>query len=143
MEPDEEALKQTADGYHCCGSIDGKHIRIISPDNSGSLCFNHKDSILSSCSRWLIITTNSWQLMSVLMVKRLMLRYLPSHLLGKNLSNTVKFPPPVPLPGTVFPDVMLGDETFKLTTTFMRPYPHEQAKADTEEDYLQLSALSC
>jgi hypothetical protein len=50
LEPNEETLKQTADGYHrrwhfphCYGSIDGKHIRIISPGNSGKLHFNYKD----------------------------------------------------------------------------------------------------
>jgi len=49
-ETNEETLEQTADGYHrrwhfphCCGSIDGKHITIISPSNSESLCFNCKD----------------------------------------------------------------------------------------------------
>jgi hypothetical protein len=28
---------------------------------------------------------------------------------------------------------VLGDKAFKLTTTLMRPHPHEQAKADTEK----------
>jgi hypothetical protein len=28
---------------------------------------------------------------------------------------------------------MLGDKAFKLTTTFMTPYPHKQAKADKEK----------
>jgi len=27
----------------------------------------------------------------------------------------------------------LGDEAFKLATTLMRPYPHDQAKADTDK----------
>jgi len=50
LEPNEETLKQTADGYyrrwhfpHCCGSIDGKHIRMICPGNSGSRYFNYRD----------------------------------------------------------------------------------------------------
>ena len=54
---------------------------------------------------------------------------------GNNLSKAMKFPPPGPLPGTqtVLPSVILGDEAFKLTTTLMRPYPHDQAKADTDK----------
>jgi len=49
-ERNEETLKQTEDGYyrrghfpHCCVSIDGKHIIIISPGNCGSRYFNYKD----------------------------------------------------------------------------------------------------
>ena len=66
------------------------------------------------------------------MEQRETLGYLPIHLLG--IIN-IKFPPPGPLPGTqtVLPYVILGDEAFKLTTTFMRPYPHDQAKADTDK----------
>jgi hypothetical protein len=58
--------------------------------------------------------------------------FAKSHL-WKTLSNAMKFPPPRPLPGTVLPHVVLGDEAFKLTTTLMRPYPNEQAKADTDK----------
>jgi len=55
--------------------------------------------------------------------------------LGNNLSIAIKFPPPGPLPGTqtVLPYVILGDEAFKQTTTLMRPYLHDQAKADTDK----------
>jgi len=52
-----------------------------------------------------------------------------------NLLKAIKFPPPGPLPGTqtVLPYVILGDEAFKLTTTLMRPYPHNQAKAGKDK----------
>jgi hypothetical protein len=54
---------------------------------------------------------------------------------GNNFSKAMKFPPPGPLPGTqtVLPYVILGDEAFKLTATSMRPYPHDQAKTDTDK----------
>ena len=88
-EPNGETLEQTVDVYHrrwhfphCCGSIDGKHIRIISPGNSETLCFNYKDFHSIVCSCWLIITTNSWQFMSVFMGRTEMLGYLSSNLLG-------------------------------------------------------------
>jgi len=63
------------------------------------------------------------------MEQREMLGYLPSPL-GNNLSKAIKFPPPGPLPGTqtVLPYVILGDKVFRLTTTLMRPYPHDQEK---------------
>jgi len=55
--------------------------------------------------------------------------------LGNNLSKAIKFPPPGPLPGTqtVLVYVILGDEAFTLTTTLIRPYPHDQAEADTDK----------
>ena len=55
--------------------------------------------------------------------------------LGDNLSKAIEFPPPGPHPGsqTVLPYIILGDEAFKLKTTLMRPYPHGQAKADTDK----------
>ena len=56
-------------------------------------------------------------------------------LLGNNLSKAIEFPPRGPHSGTqtVFAYVILGDEAFKLTTTLMRLYPHDQAKADTDK----------
>lgn len=48
-QPTEEHLKDIAKEYYnrwnypnCCGAIDGKHIRIKCPSNSGSLFFNYK-----------------------------------------------------------------------------------------------------
>ena len=81
------------------------------------------------------MTTNSWQLMSILMEQREMLGYLRSHLLG----IFQKFPPSGPLPGTqtVLPYVILGDEAFMLKTTLMRPYPNDQTRPDT------VPTLSC
>lgn len=47
--PTEEDWRKYADGYwrkwnlpNCVGSIDGKHIRLRCPPNSGSLYFNYK-----------------------------------------------------------------------------------------------------
>jgi len=54
--------------------------------------------------------------------------------LGNYLSKAIKFPPPGPVPGTqtVLHYVILEDETFKLTTALMKPYPHDQAEADID-----------
>lgn len=47
--PTEDILKINADKYYsrwnypnCCAAIDGKHIRIVCPPNTGSLHFNYK-----------------------------------------------------------------------------------------------------
>jgi hypothetical protein len=55
--------------------------------------------------------------------------FAKSHI-GNNLLKAIKFPPTGPLPRTetVLPYVILEDEAFKLTTTLMRQYPHNQEK---------------
>jgi len=69
--------------------------------------------------------------MLVLMEEREMLGYLPSHFLGIVFQNLL-----YSHQQHLFPEhsiVILGDEAFKLTATFMRLYPHDQAKADTDK----------
>jgi hypothetical protein len=141
-EPNEETLKETADGYdrrwqfpHCCGSIDGKHIRIIYPGNSGSRYFNYKElySIIM-----LTLADHNYKFLAVDFGSYGTEGYagiFAKPPLGNNISKYIEFPPSGPLPGTqtVLPYVILGNEAFKLTTTLMRPYPHDQAKADTDK----------
>lgn len=47
--PDVEKWKSIADGFkihasfpNCVGSLDGKHVRVIKPNNSGSTFYNYK-----------------------------------------------------------------------------------------------------
>jgi len=37
-------LKKTANFPHCLGAVDGKDIRVIKPEHSGSMFYNYKDS---------------------------------------------------------------------------------------------------
>ena len=53
--PTEDKWRIISDGFnskwnfpHCVGAIDGKHVRIQYPDNSGSECFNYSDTFLLS-----------------------------------------------------------------------------------------------
>jgi hypothetical protein len=108
-EPNEKTLEQTADGYHrrwhfphCCGSTDRKHIRIISPGNSESLCFSYKDfhsidmlALVERNYKFLAVDVGSYG-------KEGDAGIFAKSPLEKNLSNAMKFPPPRPLPGTQF-----------------------------------------
>jgi len=114
----EKTLKQTAYGYyrrwhfpHCCGSIDGKHIRKICPGNSGSHYFNYKDfySIIT-----LVLDDRNYKFLAVYVGSYGTERERDAGIfakspIGYNLSKAIKFPPPGPLPGTqtVLPSVIL------------------------------------
>ena len=36
-------FEKTADFAHCLGAVDGKHIRVMKPESSGSMFNNYKD----------------------------------------------------------------------------------------------------
>lgn len=110
---------------NCCGSFDGKHIRIKAPKRSGSLCFNYKkfySKVLfaatdanyrfmmvdigsdGSCSDAGIFDTSS--------IRRFV-----------DQAGTL-LPPPKPIKnGKILPHVFLGDDGFQLKENLMRPYP--------------------
>jgi hypothetical protein len=81
-------------------AIDGKHIRIISPGNSGSFYFNYKDfhSIVI-----LVLVDHNYKFLATDVGsygEKGDAGIFAKSPLGKNLSNTMKFLPPEPLPGT-------------------------------------------
>ena len=108
-EPNEETLKQTVDGYyrrwhfpHCCGSIDGKHLRIICQGKSRSHYFNHKDfysivmlTLVDDNYKFLAVDAGSYGTEGDAGI-------FAKSPLGTNHSKAIKFPPPGPLPGTQF-----------------------------------------
>ena len=112
---------------HCLGAIDGKHIVIQAPHNSGSAFYNYKGThsiVLLAVSdaryRFLVIDVGDAGRHSDGGV-------LSNSLFGKALeTNSLSLPSPKPLPGfssSSVPYAIVGDAAFPLKPNLMRPYP--------------------
>ena len=111
---------------HCVGAIDGKHITIQAPANSGSTYFNYKGShsviLMAVCDalyHFILVDIGDVGRHSDGGV-------LSNSGFGQALKNgTIALPPKCPLAGTVLPYVIVGDEAFPLLKNLLRPYPGE------------------
>ena len=111
---------------HCIGAIDGKHINIQAPHNSGSAFFNYKNfhsivltAVADAQYRFLVVDIGD------------SVRHSDGGILGNSdfgralESATAGVPSPdesVPGLGT-FPYHLVGDGAFPLPAYLMRPYP--------------------
>ncbi|XP_050313123.1 uncharacterized protein LOC126748138 [Anthonomus grandis grandis] len=120
---------------NCCGAIDGKHVRIICPQNSGSLFFNYKSffcivllAIVDAEYKFVCIDVGSYG------------KEGDSNIFNKlsmfHLVNNDKYMPedkPLPNSDIRLPYVILGDEAFKLSKHLLRPYPRDQANINIQK----------
>ncbi|KAL2092734.1 hypothetical protein ACEWY4_012532 [Coilia grayii] len=127
-----EGFRSRWDFPNCVGSIDGKHVVIKSPDNSGSLFYNHKGSysvVLMAvvdyryCFR--VVDVGSYGRTSDGGV-------LANSTFGKNLQmGKLGLPPDDLLPGAEHlgpqPFAFVGDEAFPLRRNLLRPFPGHQS----------------
>ncbi|XP_067625798.1 uncharacterized protein [Eurosta solidaginis] len=115
---------------NCVGAIDGKHIAIKCPNNSGSLYFNYKKfhSIVlkATCDAKYTFTSATigsygGQSDGGIFQQTAFGRSL--------LQNSLPLPPNAPLwngSGVDFPYFFVGDAAFPLKENLMRPYPGNQ-----------------
>ena len=112
---------------HCVAAIDGKHVIMQAPRNSGSSFYNYKHThsivLLAMCDahyRFIMVDVGDSGRHSDGGV-------LANSSFGKALhNNTLALLPSQPLPGTsspAVPFVIVGDEAFPLKPNMMRPYP--------------------
>lgn len=111
-------------------ALDGKHVRIVAPQNSGSLFFNYKKyfsvvmlALVDANCKFVIVDVGSYGKEGDSGI------FNKSHL-GKIISDgTTIFPPPQYLPNSniLLPHVVLGDEAFRLDSHLMKPYSKKQA----------------
>lgn len=134
--PDAELWTKTADGYftrwnfpNCIGSVDGKHIRLTKPPNSGSLFWNYKGycsivllAVADAYGRLLVVDIGSYGSCSDGGI-------FSASCLGKHLSaGSLDIPPPKNIPGTeiVTPHIFVADEAFALMPNMMKPFARRE-----------------
>ncbi len=140
-EPTEEKWVAIADQFfknanfpNCIGAVDGKHIRIKCPANSGSLYFNYKkyySVILMAVAdvnySFIMVDIGSYGRLGDSGVFK-------ESAMGKRLyREQLNLPPERPLPGTSeprLPFVLVGDEAFALHTNLLRPFPSRQLNVE-------------
>lgn len=139
-EPTEEDFKRIAEEYwflwnfpNCIGAIDGKHIRIVCPSNSGSLFFNYKQffsivllAVVDANRKFITIDVGSYGKEGDAGI------FMKSDLFKKIQNGQLKFPPPTKLPEAdiEMPYVFVGDDAFSLTNYMMKPYSKNHASQD-------------
>lgn len=129
----EQRLKEIAKEYkskanfpHCIGAMDGKHIRLIKPNNSGSLFFNYKEffsivlfAVVDADYRFIYIDVGSYgkECDSTIFQNSTLYEHLQR--------DQIILPHPEPLSSTQnenMPFVFVADEAFGLCPYIMRPY---------------------
>ncbi|KAK0134928.1 Protein ALP1-like [Merluccius polli] len=137
--PTTEDWRSIAEGFHrrwafpnCLGSIDGKHVVIRAPDNSGSLFYNYKGTysvvllaVVDSEYCFRVVDVGSYGRTSDGGV------LANSNFGQKLLDGTLDLPPDALLPGADHmgrqPYVFVADEAFPLRRNLMRPFPGHQS----------------
>ncbi|XP_072006661.1 uncharacterized protein [Engystomops pustulosus] len=130
--PNQDFLKKIAHDFYvstkfpnCIGAIDGKHVRVIQPPNSGSQFYNYKKyfslvllAIADSKLNFICIEMGSYGSTNNA-------RILESSHMGQSfLTSHLEIPNPQPLsPNTPpLPFVFIGDEAFGIKSQLMRPF---------------------
>ncbi|KAL0148376.1 hypothetical protein M9458_056356 [Cirrhinus mrigala] len=118
---------------HCLGAIDGKHIFIQPPANSGSTFYNYKSrfSILLMAvvdANYRFIYTNVGVQGRVSDAGL----FAQSDLRAALDDRKLNIPPAEALPNTniIMPYAFVGDEAYPLRNDLLKPYPHRQLQPE-------------
>lgn len=118
---------------NCILAIDGKHIRVRSPNNSGSLFHNYKDyfstvllAMVDANYKFIVVDVGSYGKEGDSGI------FLKSELGKQILNGTFRFPEDSVLPGSniIVPNVIVGDEAFRLHKHIMKPFPRKVGRDD-------------
>jgi len=146
--PGEEDWKRIAKEFweiwnfpNCIGALDGKHVVIEAPPNSGSLYFNYKKTfsivlfaLVDAQYKFVAVDIGAYG-------KNSDGGILSNSNLGKALEkNKLNIPNEQYLPSTneKLPLVFIGDEAFPLKKYLLRPYPGPQVREDQNKKNLMI-----
>uniref|UniRef100_A0A1X7UBR9 DDE Tnp4 domain-containing protein n=1 Tax=Amphimedon queenslandica TaxID=400682 RepID=A0A1X7UBR9_AMPQE len=122
---------------HCCGALDGKHVNIIPPANSGSYYYIYKQRF-SIVLMALVDADYKFIFVDIACNGRVSDGgiFRESTLSAALESNALDFPPPEPLPRcTLFiPYMVVADAAFPLKDYIQKPY----SQNGLTQTYLQL-----
>lgn len=125
-----ETFKSRANFPNCIGALDGKHVRIIKPEHSGSLCYNYKNYfsfvLLGLCDanyKFVLIDVGAYGKFgdSTIFQHTEFYRRLESNDLNVPAKSIISATIPTPMPY-----VIVADEAFSLSEKLMRPYAGRQ-----------------
>lgn len=120
---------------NCVGSIDGKHIRIKCPPNSGSMYYNYKSyysvvlqAVADSRYRFICIDVGGFGKQSDGGT------FANSSLFDHLESDSLNVPRPAEVPnsGITLPHVFVGDEAYPLKPYLLRPYSRKDLGENEE-----------
>lgn len=121
---------------NCIGALDGKHVVIEAPPNSGTLYFNYKKTF-SIVLLALVDAQYNFIAVDIGAYGKNSDGGILSHSnMGKALEkNKMNIPSDRELPGTneKLPYVIIGDEAFPLKNYLLRPYPSRQIYEDEQK----------
>lgn len=130
------AFEQRWNFPNCIGAMDGKHIDIIPPPESGSFYFNYKGrhsmvllAIVDANYRIILADFGTNGRVSDGGVLQNTIFY------EKLKNNELNIPPPCPISGKFqdVPYVFVADDAFPLTTCIMKPFRQAQLKSADKE----------
>lgn len=120
---------------NCIGAIDGKHIRIKCPPNSGSFYYNYKkyfsivlQGLADADYKFVSVEVGSYGKQSDGGI------FSTSSLYHNIESGTLRIPPPKVLPNTdiTVPHVFVGDAAYPLKNYLMRPFVGQTLSIEQE-----------
>lgn len=118
---------------NCLGALDGKHVVIEAPLNSGSLFFNYKSTFSIVLLALVNAKCNFIYVNVGAQGRNHDAGIFATSSLGQRLHNgTLNIPQDRTLPGTnvIAPYVIIGDSAFPLKTYLLRPYPYNSGNRE-------------